>query len=112
MLLKKPKISYNLPFPCHISDFLPFRELFHLTAESFIEAFPDKIISSHISDNDLYLDRHVPIGEGKIDFRRVLNLLKDIGFEGTLNIELKTNEDRLVSKQRLEPILRELGIQQ
>ena len=80
--------------------------------ESFVEAFPDRIISSHISDNDLYLDRHLPIGEGKIDFRKVLNLLKDIGFEGTLNIELKTNEDRLLSKQRLEPMLRELGIQQ
>jgi hypothetical protein len=33
-----------------------------------------------------------------------------IGFQGTLNIELKKNEDRLISKQRLEPILRELGV--
>ena len=79
--------------------------------ESFIEAFPDKIVSSHISDNDLYLDRHLPVGEGKIDFRKVLELLKRIGFKGTLNIELpRSNEDRLLSKGRLEPILRELGI--
>jgi sugar phosphate isomerase/epimerase len=78
--------------------------------ESFIKAFPDKIISSHISDNDLYLDRHLPVGEGKIDFRRVLGLLMGIGFKGALNIELDTNEDRLLSKQRLEPILREFGI--
>jgi sugar phosphate isomerase/epimerase len=81
-----------------------------LQAESFVEAFSDKIISIHISDNDLYLDRHLPIGEGRIDFRRVLNLLKDIGFGGTVNIELRTNEDRLLSKQRLEPILTELDI--
>ena len=79
---------------------------------SFIEAFPDKIVSSHISDNDLYLDRHVPVGKGKIDFRKVLELLKRIGFHSTLNIELpSSNEDLLLSKGRLEPILRELGIQ-
>jgi sugar phosphate isomerase/epimerase len=79
--------------------------------ESFIEAFPDRIVSSHISDNDLYLDRHLPVGEGKIDFRKVFELLMGIGFKGTLNIELpRSNEDRLLSKQRLEPILRDLGI--
>jgi sugar phosphate isomerase/epimerase len=79
--------------------------------ESFINAFPDRIVSTHISDNDMYLDRHVPVGEGKIDFRKVFELLIGIGFKGTLNIELKTNQDRLLSKQRLEPILGDLGIE-
>jgi len=78
--------------------------------ESFIKAFPKRIISTHISDNDLYLDRHLPVGEGKIDFRRVFKLLIGIGFKGTLNIELKKNEERLISKQRLEPILKNLGV--
>lgn len=78
--------------------------------ESFIEAFPNKIVSTHISDNDLKLDHHLPVGEGKIDFRRVFQLLMGIGFGGTLNIELKKNEERLISKQRLEPILRDLGV--
>jgi len=78
--------------------------------ESFIKAFPDKIVSTHISDNDLKLDFHLPVGEGKIDFRPILGMLKDLGFKGTLNIELKKNNERLISKQRLEPILRELGV--
>jgi len=79
--------------------------------QGFIEAFPDKIISTHISDNDLVLDRHLPVGEGKIDFKKVFKQLIGIGFEGTLNIELpKSNEDRLLSKKRLEPILMELGV--
>jgi len=78
-------------------------------SESFIKAFPDKIVSTHISDNDLKLDRHLPVGEGKIDFRSIFELLMGIGFKGTLNIELKKNEERLISKQRLEPILRDLG---
>jgi len=63
--------------------------------ESFIKAFPGKIVSSNISDNDLYLDRHLPIGAGKIGFRKVLELLKGIGFKGTLNLEVDTDEDRL-----------------
>jgi hypothetical protein len=40
----------------------------------------------------------------------VLRQLKEINFQGTLNIELKKNEERLLSKRRLEPMLRELGI--
>jgi sugar phosphate isomerase/epimerase len=51
------------------------------------------------------------VGEGKIDFKKTFKRLIELGFEGTLNIELpKSNEDRLLSKQRLEPILQELGV--
>lgn len=79
--------------------------------ESFIDAFPDKIVSTHISDNDMVLDRHLPVGEGQIDFRKTFQKLIGVGFKGTLNIELpRSNPDRLLSKQRMEPILRELGV--
>jgi len=78
--------------------------------ESFINAFPDKIISTHISDNDKVLDRHLPVGAGKIDFKEVFKQLIAVNFKGTLNIELpKSNADRALSKKRLEPILKELG---
>jgi hypothetical protein len=40
----------------------------------------------------------------------VFELLIGVGFKGTLNIELEKNEDRLISKQRLVPILNDLGI--
>jgi len=81
--------------------------------ESFIDAFPNRIISTHVSDNDLVLDRHIPVGEGKIDFKKTFEMLMKIGFKGTLNIELpRSNEDRALSKRRLEPILAELGILQ
>jgi len=79
--------------------------------DPFFDAFSDKIVSTHVSDNDLYLDRHLPVGEGKIDFKPIFQKLIDINFTGTLNIELpRSNEDRLLSKQRLEPILKELGV--
>ncbi|MFW2365810.1 MAG: sugar phosphate isomerase/epimerase family protein [Desulforhopalus sp.] len=77
----------------------------------FIDQFPNRIISTHVSDNDLVLDHHLPVGEGKIDFKAAFKRLIDINFKGTLNIELpRSNEDRLLSKKRLEPILDELGM--
>jgi sugar phosphate isomerase/epimerase len=79
--------------------------------ESFIEAFPGRIISTHVSDNDLVLDRHLPVGNGKIDFKRVLTSLKKAGFKGTLNLEFPDAWAAApLSKKRLEPILDELGI--
>jgi sugar phosphate isomerase/epimerase len=78
--------------------------------KAFIDKFPDRIVSTHISDNDLYLDRHLPVGEGKIDFSTVLRQLNDVGFQGALNLELKTNEERLLSAERIIPMLNELGI--
>jgi sugar phosphate isomerase/epimerase len=79
--------------------------------ESFMDAFPDRIISAHVSDNDMVLDHHLPVGNGKIDFKRVFKNLLKLGYKGTLNIELpRSNEDRALSKRRLEPILAELGI--
>lgn len=77
----------------------------------FIEQFPNRIVSTHVSDNDMVLDHHMPVGEGKIDFKADFQRLIDINFKGTLNIELpRSNDDRLMSKKRLEPILDELGI--
>jgi sugar phosphate isomerase/epimerase len=79
--------------------------------DAFIDAFSDRIISAHVSDNDLVLDRHLPVGNGKIDFKHVFERLMKIGFKSTLNIELpRSNEDRVLSKRRLEPILDQLGI--
>ena len=79
--------------------------------ESFINAMPDKIISTHISDNDMILDHHLPVGEGKIDFRKAFKQLIEVGFKGTLNIELKKNDERVLSQQRMIPILKELGVE-
>ena len=78
--------------------------------QAFIDKFPDRIVSTHISDNDLYLDRHLPVGEGKIDFSSVLKQLNDVGFQGALNMELKTNPDRLLSAERIISMLEKMGI--
>ncbi|MBU0652919.1 MAG: sugar phosphate isomerase/epimerase [Proteobacteria bacterium] len=62
--------------------------------ESFIDAFPNRIISTHVSDNDLILDRHVPVGDGKIDFKRVFGNLMKVNFKGTLSLGIAFNNIR------------------
>jgi len=76
--------------------------------EAWIEAFPDKIYHLHLSDNDRVLDRHLPIGEGTIDFKRVFELLKGVGFKGTGTLEVGSEKNNVKSLRRLREILDQL----
>ncbi len=73
--------------------------------DPWIEAFPEKIFHLHISDNDGVLDRHLPVGDGIINFRDVFQKLDGIGFKGTGTLEVSSNENRVKSLRRLEKIL-------
>lgn len=73
--------------------------------DPWVEAFPDKIYHLHLSDNDSVLDRHLPIGEGSIDFNRVFKLLEGIGFKGTGTLEVGSEENNVRSLRRLRKIL-------
>jgi len=53
---------------------------------------------------------YIPVVPVRIDFKPVFKMLHEIGYKGTLNIELKKNDDRLLSKQRMDTMLQELGI--
>lgn len=61
----------------------------HLQEEEylFIEKFGPKIKHVHVSDNMGSLDQHLPIGEGNIDWGRVIDSLDDAGFDGWIVIE-------------------------
>lgn len=73
--------------------------------DPWIEAFSEKIFHLHISDNDGVLDRHLPVGDGIIDFRDVFQKLEEIGFKGTGTLEVSSNENRVKSLRKLEKIL-------
>ena len=76
----------------------------------FIEAFPDKLVSVQLSDNDMVLDRHLAVGEGIIDFKLVLSQLQEAAFQGAVCLELPSVEARLISQKKLVPLMKELGI--
>jgi sugar phosphate isomerase/epimerase len=61
----------------------------HLQGEEFrfIKEFGHKIDHVHVSDNFGNQDLHLPLGEGNIKWDRVINALKDTGFDGWLVIE-------------------------
>lgn len=71
-----------------------------------IDAFDGRIANIHIHDNMGKNDDHMTIGDGKIDFVRVLSKLK--GYKGNYIIESRTMESAVESKTRLEDIMRKL----
>jgi sugar phosphate isomerase/epimerase len=75
--------------------------------QSWIEEFPDKIFHIHLSDNDGVLDRHLPIGDGGINFGEVFSQLNQIGFKGTATLEVGTEANNVKSLKRLINILGE-----
>ena len=98
----------------------------HLTAQDnldFIASVGKKIITTHFSDYDFTDERHLLPGEGKINWKPLMEALDRVGYKGpiiyeisrgsTTNIERKTplsakaiikNHSALVSYRQPEPI--------
>lgn len=56
--------------------------------EKFLPLFSDKLVALHITDNNLCKDDHLIPFDGKIDFDIVAKTLADIGYDGTIMLEL------------------------
>ena len=54
----------------------------------FIERFPDRIYHVHANDNLGKEDNHLPIGAGTIDFPEIVRVLKAIGYDETITLEV------------------------
>ena len=59
----------------------------------YINTFGDKIIHIHWHDNHGQKDEHLPIGEGFIDHKMATEMLKDIGYDKTITLEVFTNSN-------------------
>jgi len=53
----------------------------------FLMKFSEKIVHIHVHDNDGTCDSHLGIGYGNIDWIRVVEELKKIGYQGVITIE-------------------------
>ena len=56
--------------------------------EDIILAMADRIVTLHVSDFDYIDERHWLPGEGKIDWKALLNALSQIGYKGAFMYEL------------------------
>jgi len=68
------------------------------TSFGFIEKFPDRIKHIHAHDNlggdSSDDDLHLPVGKGVVDFDAIFPSLNQIGYPGTITLELKPEEIR------------------
>ncbi len=53
----------------------------------FMRRFGDRVRHVHVSDNDGESDQHLPIGDGGIDWERVMDGLRGNGFSGWVVVE-------------------------
>ncbi|HEX5416530.1 MAG TPA: sugar phosphate isomerase/epimerase family protein, partial [Chloroflexota bacterium] len=52
--------------------------------EQFLDAFADRLVHVHFSDNKGDADAHLPMGVGTIDWRWAIAALKRHGYDGTI----------------------------
>lgn len=72
----------------------------------YIKNFKDRMLHVHLHDNSRDSDSHSAVGEGDIDFKRVLANLKD--FKGCGIIESRSEEGATQSRQKFEEIMNSL----
>ncbi|MEM1666947.1 MAG: sugar phosphate isomerase/epimerase family protein [Nitrososphaerota archaeon] len=77
----------------------------------FIKMLGSRITHVHLSDNFGAGDLHLPIGVGRICWREVMSELKDLGYDGTITLEVHS-PDRdylLLSRDKVLKILQDLN---
>ncbi len=69
-------------------------------ALSYIEKAASRILHVHAHDNFGKSDEHVPIGAGRVPWRRILAALKRIGYDGTVTLEIHSSDIEYIAVSR------------
>lgn len=56
--------------------------------EGLLNAFRQRLLHVHLSDNRARSDDHMPLGAGRIDWSRAIALIKRKGYDGTITLEV------------------------
>lgn len=73
--------------------------------ECFIERLHDRIGYIHAHDNVGNFDQHLPVGEGTVNWKNVVNLLNKFKFKGWMIIENLSIEDSMKSLRFLNKLI-------
>jgi sugar phosphate isomerase/epimerase len=66
-----------------------------------LTAFGDRLVHVHLSDNTGRADDHLPLGAGRLDWKRLVRLLKRTGYDSTITLEVFSDDpDYLLASQR------------
>ena len=66
----------------------------------FIQLLGNRIGHVHVSDNRGKRDEHLPIGKGRIDFSSVIAALLGTGYDGTITLEVFTDDRQALKRSR------------
>ena len=72
--------------------------------------FVDRLEHVHFSDNNGgSLDLHLPLGVGRIDWKWIVHILKRVGYDGTITLEVFAHDREylLISKNKLQRLWEE-----
>jgi sugar phosphate isomerase/epimerase len=75
----------------------------HLQGETyeFMRRFGDRIRHIHVSDNHGAGDLHLPVGDGSIDWGRVVSSARGAGFSGWLVVESYSDVEASLDRLRV-----------
>jgi len=75
----------------------------------FIEKFGQRIGHLHVSDNFGERDDHIPLGDGKIDFVKIVKALKQCEYDDTATLEIFSEDRQALKRSRdiFDDILKE-----
>jgi len=79
---------------------------FETEIEKFLNVFRSEIEHCHIHDNNGKLDEHLPLGCGNINWMKVVQLLKNSGYDKTFTLEVFAKDPAylLYSKKRWQEL--------
>ena len=66
----------------------------------YIKTVKGRILHAHLCDNNGRIDQHLPIGEGKIPWKRVVRALKGIGYDRAIVMEIFHSSNRALKDSR------------
>lgn len=79
-------------------------------AVRFLESHADRLSHLHVHDARRRGDTHIPIGSGEIDYAAVGDALQDAGFDGTVTVEVFTDDAALIADSA-ERFARAVGLE-
>ncbi|MHC2067487.1 sugar phosphate isomerase/epimerase family protein [Bremerella sp. T1] len=70
----------------------------------YIRRYGDQIVNIHLEDMKAGVHEHLPFGEGEIDFPPIFKALKEIDYQGPINVELSrhSHDGPNMAKQAFE----------
>lgn len=75
------------------------------TTEELLVAYGKRLAHVHLHDNNGHEDQHLPLGAGKMDWKEHVAELKDSGYNGTITLEVFTQDKFFLKHSR--DVLRE-----